>query len=143
MLHGGLDLSLNFFFYIQYDELSYSAGRFPTGSTKKIVNSSLSRLGSLGDRPPFTDPTDNSSFASPQHPQLSPLEELDLPSAAQTVYVRQTAVPVSQEALSFLPAASPEQEGAGGGGIDRCDLLLGQCYLVVPLERGAHVVVVE
>lgn len=49
---------------------------------------------------------------------------------------------MSREALSLLPAASLEQEGAGGA-IDRCDLLLGRLYLVVLLERGAHVVVVE
>lgn len=59
-------------------------------------------------------PADSIAICFSEHPELSHLQELDLPSAAQTVYLRQT----SQEALSFLPVASLEQEGVRGESID-------------------------
>lgn len=60
-------------------------------------------------------------------------------SAAQTVEVRLAAG--SGERRSFLPAAS--QTGKSKRGINRCDLLLGRCDLVVLLQHGAHVVILE
>lgn len=59
-------------------------------------------------------------------------------SAAQTVYVRPTAL---SERLSFLPAAS--QTGKSKTGINRCDLLLGRRDLALLLQHAAHVVILE
>lgn len=60
-------------------------------------------------------------------------------SAAQTVEARAAAVWGGR--LCFLPAASPT--GKSQRRINRCDLLLGQCDLVVLLQHGAHVVILE
>lgn len=59
-------------------------------------------------------------------------------SAAQTVYVRPTAL---SEGLSFLPAAS--HTGKSKKGINRCDLLLGRRDLALLLQHAAHVVILE
>lgn len=60
-------------------------------------------------------------------------------SAARAVKVGPAAV--SGERLSFLPAAS--QTGKSKRGINRCDLLLGWCDLVLLLQHEAHVVILE
>lgn len=95
-----------------------------------------------------TSSIDSSSIMCQLLPSTSwnqpPLEEPDLPTAPQTVYVRRATASARITKGPFFPASSISPTGRSGSrGINRCDLLLGQLYLVMLLEHGAHVVVVS
>lgn len=119
VLHARLDLSLNFFLHTVWWAVQFCWE--PPHSRLLTLHSPTWEVWTTGSLIVWTFPVEDNPIISHcfcEDPELSPSQEQDLPSAAQTVYVRQTAVPVSQEALSFLPAASLNRKERERGSID-------------------------